>query len=78
MAFSKSEKVRKFRSLIKKPKISKFGRKIRGYLKECENCGAKRSELFKIYSFKSDKEEAHYYCRQCYSKFITGKKFDEF
>jgi len=78
MAFSKSEKVRKFRNLIKKPKISNLGRKLRGLVKECENCGAKRAELFKVYSFHSDKDEAHYYCRQCYSKFMTGKKFDEF
>lgn len=78
MAFSKSEKVRKFRNLLKKPKISKFRRQIRGLIRECENCGAKRTELFKVYSFRGDNDDAHYYCRQCYSKFMTGKKFDEF
>ena len=78
MALSKSEKVRKFRRLIKKPIISKIGRKIRGLLKECEGCGAKRMELFKIYAFHSDNEEAHFYCRQCYSKFMTGKKVEQF
>ena len=75
---SKSEKVRKFRRLLKRPKIRTFGRKLRGLLKECENCGTKRAELFKVYSFKGEKEEAHFYCRQCYSKFISGKKFEEF
>ena len=76
MALSKSEKVRKFRSMLKKPRV--FGRKLRGLLKECDNCGTKRAELFKIYSFRKENEEAHFYCRQCYSRFMTGKKFDEF
>lgn len=63
---------------LKRPKIKKIGRKIRGLLKECENCGAKRQELFKIYSFKNDKEVEHFYCRQCYSKIISGRKLEQF
>jgi len=78
MAQSKSEKVRKFRSLIKKPKLSRFGRKLRGLMKECQNCGVKRAELFKVYSFKGGSEIAHYYCRQCYSKLMSGKRLEEF
>jgi len=78
MALSKSEKVRKFRTLLKRPKLSKIGRKIRGLLKECQNCGAKRSELFKVYSFKGEQEEARFYCRQCYSRLMSGKKLEEF
>lgn len=78
MALSKSEKVRKFRTLLKKPKFRKIGRKLRGLMKECENCGARRAELFKVYSFHGEKEEAHFYCRQCYSRFMSGKKFEEF
>jgi hypothetical protein len=78
MALSKSEKVRKFRSLLKKPKISKIGRKLRGLVKECEGCGAKRTELFKVYAFRGDNVNTHYYCRQCYSKFMSGKKLEEF
>jgi hypothetical protein len=78
MAQSKSEKVRKFRRLLKKPKFSKIGRKLRGLMKECEGCGDKRTELFKVYSFHGENENAHYYCRQCYSKFMSGKKVEEF
>ncbi|HLC39319.1 MAG TPA: hypothetical protein VJJ76_00360 [archaeon] len=78
MALSKSEKVRKFRSMLKKPKIRKFARKLRGFLKECENCGAKRAELFKVYSFTKENEDAHFYCRQCYSRLMAGKKFQDF
>ena len=74
MALSKSEKVRKFHSLVKKIKIKKLGRKIRGLVKTCENCGKKRQELFKIYTFKSELETAHFYCRQCYSKLMQGRK----
>ena len=71
MAFSKSEKVRKFQSLMK---IKKLGRKIRGFVKICENCGKKRQELFKIYTFKNNVEDAHFYCRQCYSKLMQGRR----
>jgi len=78
MALSKSEKVRKFRRLLKKPKIRTLGRKLLGLLKECENCGAKRAELFKIYSFNKENEDAHFYCRQCYSRLMSGKKFQDF
>lgn len=74
MALSKSEKVRKFHFLTKKLKIRKFGRKIRGFVKTCENCGKKRQELFKVYTFQNEKEMAHFYCRQCYSKLMTGRK----
>ena len=74
MALSKSEKVRKFQSLMKKIKIKKFGRKIRGFVKTCEHCGKKRQELFKIYTFRNNTENAHFYCRQCYSKLIQGKR----
>jgi hypothetical protein len=74
MALSQSEKVRKFQSLMKKIRVKKLGRKIRGFVKTCENCGKKRQELFKIYTFKNDVERAHFYCRQCYSKLIQGKR----
>lgn len=74
MTLSKSEKVRKFQSLMKKIRIKKLGRKIRGFVKTCENCGKKRQELFKIYTFKNNIEDAHFYCRQCYSKLMQGKQ----
>jgi len=53
---------------VKRPSIRKIGRKIRGLIHSCENCGVKREELFKMYTFKNGKDEKHYYCRRCYSK----------
>jgi hypothetical protein len=73
MALSKSEKVRRFHFLARRIRITKLGRKIRGLVKTCENCGKKRQELFKVYTFKNDVEAAHFYCRQCYSKLMQGK-----
>jgi len=73
MALSKSEKVRKFHFLSRKMRIGKFGRKIRGLVRTCENCDKKGQELFKVYTFKNDIEASHFYCRQCYSKLIQGK-----
>jgi len=74
MALSKSEKVRKFHFLSRKIKITKLGRKIRGLVKTCESCGKKYQELFKVYTFKDDVEYAHFYCRQCYTKLMQGRK----
>jgi hypothetical protein len=71
----KRDRVRK---IFRKPPIRKIGRKLRGLLKECENCGAKRQEIFKMYTFKEGKEKAHFYCRKCYSKLISGRKLEEF
>lgn len=68
----------KVRKILRKPPIRKIGRKIRGLIKECENCGAKRQEIFKMYTFKAGKEDVHFYCRQCYAKLISGKKLEEF
>jgi len=74
MALSKSEKVRKFHFFSRKIKVRKLGRKIRGLVKTCENCGKKYQELFKVYTFKNDVENAHFYCRQCYSRLMQGKR----
>jgi hypothetical protein len=66
------------RKILRKPPIRKIGRKLRGLIKECENCGAKRQEIFKMYSFKGGKEKVHFYCRKCYAKLISGRKLEEF
>jgi len=76
MALSKSEKVRKFQNLMKKIRIKKLGRKIRGFVRTCENCDKKKQELFKIYTFKNNTETAHFFCRQCYSKLMQGKRME--
>lgn len=57
----------------------KVGRKFRGLVRKCENCGKRRQELFKVYSFtKSGQKKKHYFCKTCYSKMITKKEREEF
>ena len=63
---------------LRKPSISKIGRKIKGLIKACDNCGAKHKELFKMYTFsKSDQEKVKNYCRQCYVRMLR-KPVDQF
>jgi len=59
--------------------IRKIGRRIRGLVKKCKDCGELRQELFKLYTFKPDGEEKKdYYCRKCYKKLIAGKRIEVF
>jgi hypothetical protein len=66
------------RKIFRESPIRKIGRTLRGLIRECENCGAKRQEIFKIYTFKNGEKKANFYCRKCYSKLISGKKLEEF
>jgi len=62
---------------LKRIKIRKIWRKIRGFIRECDNCGAKRQELFRLYTFpKPDVEQVKFYCRQCYVKMIKRPRHE--
>jgi hypothetical protein len=59
--------------------IRKIGRKFRGILIPCSNCGKRGLEVYKVYvpNPKTNELKREYYCKKCYMKVFWRREIRE-